>query len=145
MGKPAATETLEPHEQELLDEVAEGVVRRRLSTPAMMFLEMSTPLNMLGSSTLHMASPLWRAVVPVSRIDQVAKLLEKRIAIPALIQAIDDAEHERRRADKAKKSKSAAPTAGTAAPPEPAALSDSAAPNDPEAPSTPHAPDETTP
>ncbi|GJM20689.1 MAG: hypothetical protein DHS20C15_06040 [Planctomycetota bacterium] len=140
MGKPAVTESLEPHEQELLDEVAEGVVRRRLSTPAMMFLEMSTPLNMLGSSTLHMASPLWRAVVPVSRIDQVAKLLEKRIAIPALIQAIDDAEHERRRAAK---SKSDAPPTN-AAPLTPTALATGATPpTDPDSPSAPHAPDET--
>lgn len=101
-GTSVSTELLD-EERAFLAEVAEGVVRRRLALPAMMFLEMSTPLNMLGSSALTMASPLWRAVVPVSRIDQLAKLLEKRAAIPALIEAIDEAEadyRERRAAEK---------------------------------------------
>ena len=91
------TDALDEKETALLEEVAEGVVRRRMTVPAMLFLEMSTPLNMLGSSALHMASPLWRAVVPTSRIDALARLLEKREAIPALLAAIDDAEERRRR------------------------------------------------
>ena len=52
--------------------------------------------QMLGASALHMASPLWRAVVPTSRIDALARLLEKREALPALLAAIDDAEERRR-------------------------------------------------
>lgn len=89
---------LSVEQQSLVDELAERVVRHRLAVPAMMLLETFTPMNMLGSSTLHMASPLWRIVVPASRIDQAARLLEHREAIPALISAIDICEESRRRA-----------------------------------------------
>lgn len=91
--KAALTE----EQQAIVDEVAANIVRRRLAVPAMMFLEMSTPMNMLGASALHMASPLWRSVVPGSRIDGFAHLLEKREAIPSLLSAIDEAEERRRR------------------------------------------------
>ncbi|HZM01253.1 MAG TPA: hypothetical protein VFD43_13485 [Planctomycetota bacterium] len=83
-------------EHALLDEAAAALVRRRLATPAMMALETLVPMNLVTASMLHVMSPLWRVALPASRIDAVARLLERREAIPELIRAIDAAEERRR-------------------------------------------------
>ena len=83
-------------ENALLDETAERVVRMGMAVPALVFLETVVPMNMVTSSMLHVASPLWRVIVPASRIDQAARLLARRGAIPELIRRIDRAEHSRR-------------------------------------------------
>ena len=67
-------------------------MRRQLAVPAMMLLETMAPMNMVTSSMLTMLSPLWRAALPASRIDKVAKVLERREAIPELIRIIDEEE-----------------------------------------------------
>lgn len=87
-------------EERLLDEVASAVVRRGMALPAMMFLETVAPLNMVTATMLHLASPLWRVVLPASRIDSLAQLLERRGAIPELARRIDDADERRRRGEK---------------------------------------------
>jgi hypothetical protein len=85
-------------ERALMDEAAGLIARRRLAVPAMMALETMVPMNMVTSSMLHVMSPIWRVALPASRIDAVARLLERREAIPEFIRAIDAAE-ERRRLD----------------------------------------------
>lgn len=92
MSELAATE------RELIASTAQAVVARRMAAPAMMFLETITPMNVVTSSMLHVMSPLWCACLPASRIDDVARLLERREAIPELIRAIDEAEHAHRSA-----------------------------------------------
>ena len=93
----AGTPQFTPDERALLEEAARAVVQRRLATPAMMLVETMTPMNMVTSSMLHVLSPLWRAALPASRIDRLAKLLERRDALPELVRVIDAAEENRRR------------------------------------------------
>lgn len=88
---------LAPDELALLDEVADAVVRRRLAVPAMMFLETMAPMNVVGSSLLHVAAPIWRVVLPASRIETLARLLERRQAVPELVRRIDEREERWRR------------------------------------------------
>lgn len=90
---------LAPEERALLEEAADKVVRRGLAVPAMMFLETVSPMNMLTASMLQMASPMWRVIIPSSRIDQAARLLERREAIPELLRLIDEREESRRRGE----------------------------------------------
>lgn len=92
-------------ERALLRQAAEAVVRRRLAVPAMMLLETVTPMNVVTSSMLTMLSPVWRAALPASRIDQVATLLERRDALPALVALIDELEEQRRRDEKAERAR----------------------------------------
>ncbi len=47
-----------PEETQLVDRLCHEIVRRRLTVPAMVFLEMSLPLNKLGAQALHFFSPL---------------------------------------------------------------------------------------
>jgi hypothetical protein len=79
-----------------MDEAAAAIVKRRLAVPAMMLLETMTPMNMVSASMLHVMSPVWRAALPASRIEEVAKLLERREAIPEFVKVIDAAEEARR-------------------------------------------------
>lgn len=88
-------------ERSLMDEAARGLVKRRFAVPAMMFLETVSPMNMVSASMLHMLSPIWRSVLPASRIDMLAALLERRESVPEFISIIDQTEEARRRATKA--------------------------------------------
>jgi len=87
---------LSTDDRSLMEEAAQGVVKRRLSVPAMMFLETVSPMNTLASSMLHMITPIWGMVLSADRIKQLARLLEERDAIPELIKIIDEAEETRR-------------------------------------------------
>lgn len=51
-GEPTGEETA------LVDRLCREVVRRRLTVPAMVFLEVSRPLNTLGAQALHFFTPL---------------------------------------------------------------------------------------
>lgn len=87
-------------ERGLLEGVAARIVHARLAVPAMMFLETVSPMNYVTSAMLTMASPVWRTAIPTSRIDDVARLLERRDALPAFLDMIDAA--EARRVDEAR-------------------------------------------
>ncbi len=80
-----------------MEEAARSIVARRLAVPAMMLLETVSPMNLVTASMLHVVSPVWRAGIPATRIDELARLLERREAIPEFIRIIDEAEGEHRR------------------------------------------------
>lgn len=73
-----------------LDELAEAITRRRLSTPAIFFLESVKPLNLVASSTMVFFRPilqaLWRNPIAY---DRAANLLEKRAAIELLLRRLE--------------------------------------------------------
>lgn len=97
MSAPALTAT----ERGLLEQVAEAIARRQLAVPAMMALETVSPMNVLGSSVLHMLSPMLSIGFPRERLEALARLLERREAIPQLIQLIDEADERRRQRERA--------------------------------------------
>lgn len=80
----------------LMERTAQALVQRRLAVPALMFLETVSPMNMVSASMLQLMSPAWRAVLPGSRIDGLAALLERRDALPELMRRIEAAEQARR-------------------------------------------------
>ncbi|MFM1822466.1 MAG: hypothetical protein RI967_732, partial [Planctomycetota bacterium] len=54
-GKPCAPSD---DERAVLEPLAAEVVRRRMTAPALAFLEMSRPLNGLGAAAVHFFTPL---------------------------------------------------------------------------------------
>jgi hypothetical protein len=54
------------------------------------------PMNMITSSMLYTLAPVWKTALPASRIDELARLLERREAIPHFIRALDAGEEQRR-------------------------------------------------
>ena len=82
-------------EQELVEKVASTLVQRRLTVPAILFLESMKPLSFLGSQALYMLEPAVRAFVDRPEYPLVAGLLEDRDKIELLLQRIEHLEAER--------------------------------------------------
>lgn len=86
-----------PEQCEIVDRLCREVVKRGLSTPATMALEMSRPLNMLGASAMHMLQPIIATVMNGESAKQFANFLEHRGSIDHLCARIDLFETESRR------------------------------------------------
>lgn len=73
----------------LLERVADTVIRRRMASPALLFLESMGPMNFLGSQALHFFTPLLDVVFPQRDIERVALLLERRDTLARLAAIIE--------------------------------------------------------
>ncbi len=74
----------------MLDQLAEGIASRRLTTPAIFFLESMKPMNFVGSSMMIFFRPIitliWNNPV---RFDRVRELLEHRGAMELLVRRLE--------------------------------------------------------
>ncbi len=86
----AAADGLSEAERAMLDDLADAIARRRLTSAAIFFLESIQPLGFLGSQLMIGLRPLiaiaWSSPL---RWDQVQQVLEKRGAIEALVQRLE--------------------------------------------------------
>lgn len=74
---------------ELMERVADVIVKRGMAAPATVFLESMGPMNFLGSQALHFFTPIIECAFNVKEVEQVARLLERRETIPQLIAIIE--------------------------------------------------------
>ena len=74
---------------ELMERVADLIVRRGMAAPATVFLESLGPMNFLGSQALHFLTPIIEFAFNTSEVEQVARLLERRDSISRLIAVIE--------------------------------------------------------
>ena len=74
---------------ELMERVADLIVKRGMAAPATVFLESMGPMNFLGSQALHFFTPIIECAFNVKEVEQVARLLERRETIPQLIAIIE--------------------------------------------------------
>jgi hypothetical protein len=93
-GHEAQADALEgalaDEERALLDRLAEGLSRRRLAAPAILFLESARPLGFVASQALHFFRPLVGAVLAEPRsYDLLARLLERRGAVELLVRRLE--------------------------------------------------------
>jgi len=84
-----SADPLTAEEVALLDKVASAVVARRMSAPAVLFLESAGPMNFLGSQALHFLTPILSLACDTREIELAAQLLERRDAIPRLVALIE--------------------------------------------------------
>ncbi len=84
-------EELTPEERAVLDKVAAKIKARGLQLPAVVFLESTRPLNMLGSQVMIGLQPFVELVASTADYDALASALEKRISIDILMRLLDDA------------------------------------------------------
>ena len=75
---------------DILERFASTVVKRRMETPTILFLEMVKPLNFLGSQLVCAAVPIAGVFTSADELNQVAKALEHRGAISALVTRIEE-------------------------------------------------------
>ena len=91
--KGAAVPT--PEQQPAVDWLCRQVVKRHLTTPGLIALEMARPLNMLASSMMRVAEPVVWAIARQATRDHyqhLATYLEQRGAAEYLCQRIEELE-----------------------------------------------------
>ena len=80
---------LSREELDLIERIADALVKRRLAAPAAMFLDSMGPLGFLGSQTLHLLTPVIECAFDGKEIERVARLLERRDTISRLVALIE--------------------------------------------------------
>ncbi len=89
-------ESFAPTEREkaVVERICREIVRRRMTLPASMMLEMSRPLNYLGAQALHFFTPFATTLVDSQAWNDFAAFVERRGSVEYLIRRIDDFEAE---------------------------------------------------
>ncbi len=94
----STAEPLSPEDEALLEKMATVVVNRGMARPTVLFLETLGPMNFLGSQALHFLTPILNLACETRELEQAARLLERRDAIPRLIALIEAKEDTRKTA-----------------------------------------------
>ena len=76
----------------VVERICREVVRRHLTTPALLFLEMSRPLNNVGAHLLHFFTPVLSVFADAAQLREFARFLERRGSIDFLCRRIEDLE-----------------------------------------------------
>jgi hypothetical protein len=82
-------EKLEDDDTVLIRKLADFVVRRNMSVPAVMFLESVRPLNFVGSQAMVFFEPILSRFFTRDDYNKMAIILEKREVIDLLIREIE--------------------------------------------------------
>ena len=81
---------LSDDDRAFLDKVADGLVRRRLTTVALFFLESMKPLGFLGSQAMIFFRPLVSVVFSSpDSWDRLTRILERRGSIELLLRRLE--------------------------------------------------------
>ena len=79
----------------ILERIAQGIVRRGMAAPAVLFLELNKPLSFVASQSLVVLTPFLAPFVGVENVHRYSRLLEKRENVERLIDRIEQLEYER--------------------------------------------------
>ena len=81
---------LSEEERTMLDKLADGITRRRLTSAALFFFESMKPLGYISSQMLLFFRPIVETMWPNPvTYDQVAKVLERRGSIELLLRRLE--------------------------------------------------------
>lgn len=79
----------------VVEHLCREVVRRRMSTPALLVLESSRPLNFVTAQALHFFGPMVAAVSDARGHEHLARFLEHRGSIDWMCRRIEELERDR--------------------------------------------------
>ncbi|GIV15815.1 MAG: hypothetical protein KatS3mg022_1250 [Armatimonadota bacterium] len=79
----------------ILERIAQGVVRRGMAAPAVLFLELNKPLSFVASQSLIVLTPFLAPFVGIENVHRYSRLLEKRENVERLIERIEQLEYEK--------------------------------------------------
>ena len=90
-GGPFDAASLTPEERDrIIDDLARKVVRRKMETPAILFLEMHKPLTTIASTMVTFSQPTLGAFLGFRRMAEWAALLNERENVEQLIRRIEE-------------------------------------------------------
>ncbi len=78
----------------LINDIADAIVKRGLTTPAILFLEMNRPLSFVASQSLVVGAPFLAPFVGIDRVQDFSRLLKDRQNVEMLIRRIEDRSEE---------------------------------------------------
>ncbi len=73
----------------LLVRIADFVVKRRMTTPALLVLETGKPMNYLGSQAMAFFEPVVKMLFSTGEYQRLAKIMERRHSVDHLMQLIE--------------------------------------------------------
>jgi hypothetical protein len=92
---PLTLDEISLDEQEtLLTKVARQIVKRRLTVPVILFLEICKPLNFLGSQILITLNPFVQSIFNTAEYQKFALIIEKDANVELLTQLIEKLDGE---------------------------------------------------
>ncbi len=92
---PLTLDEISLDEQEtLLTKVARQIVKRRLTVPVILFLEICKPLNFLGSQILIALNPFVQSIFNTAEYQKFALIIEKDANVELLTQLIEKLDGE---------------------------------------------------
>ena len=85
------TDEIEPteYQKQVVDKVCRAVVRRQMTVPALMALELGRPLNFVVSQGIHFFRPIVSVVLDTAGIEAFAKFLEHRGSVEYLARRLE--------------------------------------------------------
>lgn len=88
---PPEEQELAPEERDLIRRIAQKIVERQMTVPAILFLESVKPLNYIGSQVLVFLEPFMHAILKsVKDYNLFRKMMEKRDNVERLLQKIEE-------------------------------------------------------
>ena len=82
-------------EQEIIDKIATKIVKRRLSVPAVLFMEVVKPISFFGAQTLNFFGPIVESFLKKeNRYYDVTEFLEDRGNIERILCRIEELEND---------------------------------------------------
>ena len=91
---PAQAAEEEARRTEIIDKLAQGIVARRLQSPAVLFLELNRPLGFLYGQAALFFRPFLALFLSPDEIEASADVLADPIAFDRLLQRIDELSSE---------------------------------------------------
>jgi len=98
-------------QKELLAKIADQIVKRKMTTPAILFFESVKPLSFVGSQALVFLQPIIQAFLNRREYDEIVLMMEDRENVEKLLLEIENQEaqwqqREKTERDEAKKLRS---------------------------------------
>ncbi|MBM3466063.1 MAG: hypothetical protein FJX76_28575 [Armatimonadetes bacterium] len=76
-------------DEAFLERIADAIVRRRMSAPAILLLESVKPLNFVGNQLMVFMDPIIKLFADIPDYARLTRMLENRDTIERLLQAIE--------------------------------------------------------
>jgi len=95
IGRWQEDELSDEERDAILERIAQGIVRRGMAAPAVLFLELNKPLSFVASQSLLVLTPFLAPFVGIENVYRYSRLLEKRENVERLIERIEQLEHEK--------------------------------------------------
>lgn len=101
--KDSTQGTLTPEQDEVLEKVARKVVEKRMTVPALMFIESVKPLNFIGSQVMVFFEPIVQTIFDFKGYTIFREAIEDRENVELLMQKIEKHDAEAVKLEKAYK------------------------------------------